>query len=244
MPRRIILFELNEVPWKIVDDYVADHAGSALAGVVERATCFTSMAADRGHLSPWTTWPTLHRGVNDEMHMIASFGQDHEAADAAYPPIWTLLLQADVSVGILRDLALVPGAGRPGVLRLLPAGRFRHRAGRRSGGARDVPAVQPHDVPGIGSQCRHQRAPQGGTSGSEEGTCTRDPATDVRRSRRPAGRRAPALVEEQPAPHSAGRARVRPVHEAAAAQRDGVQLVLHQPCRFGNAPLLGRVPSG
>jgi len=108
MPRRIILFELNEVPWKIVDDYVADHAGSALAGVVERATCFTSMAADRGHLSPWTTWPTLHRGVNDEMHMIASFGQDHEAADAAYPPIWTLLRRADVSVGICGTLHSFP----------------------------------------------------------------------------------------------------------------------------------------
>ncbi len=108
MSRRIILFELNEVPWKIVDDYTSDHPDSALAGVMSRSTCFTSMAADRGHLSPWTTWPTFHRGVNDEKHMIASFGQDHEAADAEYPPIWELLQRAGVSVGICGTLHSFP----------------------------------------------------------------------------------------------------------------------------------------
>lgn len=108
MSRRVILFELNEVPWKVVDDYASDHPDSALAHLLARATGFTSMAADRGHLSPWTTWPTLHRGVNDELHMIASFGQDHEAADAAYPPIWTLLQQSGVSVGICGTLHSFP----------------------------------------------------------------------------------------------------------------------------------------
>ena len=31
MTRRIMLFELNEVPWRIVDEFVADHPTSALA---------------------------------------------------------------------------------------------------------------------------------------------------------------------------------------------------------------------
>jgi len=77
----IVMFELNEVPWEILDDYVAARPTSAMGRVLERSHCFTSMAADRGHLSPWTTWPTLHRGVNDEQHMIASFGQDRRQAD-------------------------------------------------------------------------------------------------------------------------------------------------------------------
>ena len=76
MTRRIVLFELNEVPWRIVDEYVAEHPGAALARILPRSRCYTTITADRGHLSPWTTWPTLHRGVNDEQHMIASFGQD------------------------------------------------------------------------------------------------------------------------------------------------------------------------
>ena len=61
--------------------------------------CYTSMTADRGHLSPWTTWPTLHRGVNDEQHMIASFGQDRSVADRRFPPIWSLLHEPGLASG-------------------------------------------------------------------------------------------------------------------------------------------------
>ena len=84
MRRAIVLFELNEVPWEILDDFVAARPGSGLARVLARSHSFTSMAADRGHLSPWTTWPTLHRGVNDERHMIASFGEDRSEADRRF----------------------------------------------------------------------------------------------------------------------------------------------------------------
>jgi hypothetical protein len=65
--------------------------------VLAGSHCYTSMTADRGHLSPWTTWPTLHRGVNDEQHMIASIGQDRSLADRRFPPIWSLLHEAGVS---------------------------------------------------------------------------------------------------------------------------------------------------
>ena len=108
MRRAIVLFELNEVPWEILDDYVAARPGSGLARVLARSHSFTSMAADRGHLSPWTTWPTLHRGVNDERHMIASFGQDRSEADRRFPPVWTLLHDAGVSAGVCAPLHSYP----------------------------------------------------------------------------------------------------------------------------------------
>jgi hypothetical protein len=108
MRRAIVLFELNEVPWEILDDYVAARPGSGLARVLARSHSFTSMAADRGHLSPWTTWPTLHRGVNDERHMIASFGQDRTEADRRFPPVWTLLHDAWVSAGVCAPLHSYP----------------------------------------------------------------------------------------------------------------------------------------
>jgi hypothetical protein len=110
MRRSIVVFELNEVPWEILDDYVAARPTSALGRVVARSHCFTSMAADRGHLSPWTTWPTLHRGVNDEQHMIASFGQDRRQADQQFPPIWSLLRAAGVSVGVCGTLHSYPAS--------------------------------------------------------------------------------------------------------------------------------------
>ena len=108
MRRSIVVFELNEVPWEILDDYVATRPASALARVLAGSRCYTSMTADRGHLSPWTTWPTLHRGVNDEQHMIASFGQDRSLADQRYPPIWSLLHEAGVSVGVCGTLHSYP----------------------------------------------------------------------------------------------------------------------------------------
>jgi hypothetical protein len=104
----ILVFELNEVPWEILDDYVATRSTSTLARVLARSHCYTSMTADRGHLSPWTTWPTLHRGVNDEQHMIASFGQDRRPADRRFPPIWSLLHDAGVSVGVCGTLHTYP----------------------------------------------------------------------------------------------------------------------------------------
>jgi hypothetical protein len=104
----ILVFELNEVPWEILDDYVEARPTSALARVLARSHCYTSMTADRGHLSPWTTWPTLHRGVNDEQHLIASFGQDRRRADRRFPPIWSLLHDAGVSVAVCGTLHTYP----------------------------------------------------------------------------------------------------------------------------------------
>jgi hypothetical protein len=108
MTRRIVLFELNEVPWRIVDEYVADHPHAALSRILRSSRCYTTVTADRGHLSPWTTWPTLHRGVNDEQHMIGSFGQDRAQADRCFPPVWQLLHDAGVSVGICGTLHSFP----------------------------------------------------------------------------------------------------------------------------------------
>jgi hypothetical protein len=108
VPRKVILFELNEVPWRIVDDYVERNPGSALAGALGRSHRYEAYAEDRGHLSPWTTWPSLHRGVNDEAHMIGDLGQDRTKADQEYPPIWQLLHEDGVSVGVCGSLHSFP----------------------------------------------------------------------------------------------------------------------------------------
>jgi hypothetical protein len=100
MPRKIILFELNEVPWRIVDDLVARRPDGALASMLRRSAQYETVAADSGHLSPWKTWPTVHRGVPDDRHLIGDLGQDRAAADAAYPPVWQLLHERGARVGV------------------------------------------------------------------------------------------------------------------------------------------------
>jgi hypothetical protein len=111
MPRKIILFELNEVPWGVVDDHAARLPDGALASMLRRSAQYETVAADTGHLSPWRTWPSLHRGVPDERHLIGDLGQDRAAADEAYPPVWQLLHEQGARVGVGGSLHSSPPPG-------------------------------------------------------------------------------------------------------------------------------------
>lgn len=104
----VVVFELNEVPWRIVDWWVTDHPDSALATVLAHADTYTTVAPDDGHLSPWITWPTLHRGVPNTVHGIAHFGQDTAAADADTPTWWSVAVEAGRRVGLFGLLHTSP----------------------------------------------------------------------------------------------------------------------------------------
>ena len=104
MHRKIILFELNEVPWRIVDDHAANSPDGVMATILRRCRQYVAVAADSGHLSPWRTWPSLHRGVPDHVHLISDLGQDRDAVDEAYPPVWRLLHDHGASVGLCCSL--------------------------------------------------------------------------------------------------------------------------------------------
>jgi hypothetical protein len=108
MARKVILFELNEVPWRVVDDHVARAPAGPLATALRRSHQYVTVAADAGHLSPWRTWPTVHRGVPDERHRISALGQDNTAADRAFPPVWQLLHAHGASVGVCGSLHSAP----------------------------------------------------------------------------------------------------------------------------------------
>lgn len=108
MPSKIILFELNEVPFRIIDDFVQWRPSSNLARLLPRCLPFDTFAGDSGHLSPWKTWPTVHRGVVADKHLINDFGQDLSSVDAEYPPIWQLLVDAGVPTGIFGSLHTYP----------------------------------------------------------------------------------------------------------------------------------------
>ncbi|RRN62200.1 hypothetical protein [Caulobacter sp. 602-1] len=65
---------------------------------------FETLAADKIQLDPWIAWPSFHRGVNDETHRLLRLGQRTERADSAFPPIWRLLADGGVSVGVYGSL--------------------------------------------------------------------------------------------------------------------------------------------
>lgn len=102
----VIVYELNEVPWKVLDEHVKRHPDGAFAHVLEYGATFTTVAADSGHLSPWVTWPSLHRGVANDDHGIQDLGQD--VSTFRYKPIWEIVRDHGLAVGVFGSLQSWP----------------------------------------------------------------------------------------------------------------------------------------
>ena len=58
-------------------------------------------------MHPWTTWPTLHRGVNNNYHGIQFINQPLDYAKK-YPPIWEVLQRNGIKVGVFGSLQSYP----------------------------------------------------------------------------------------------------------------------------------------
>ena len=71
----IIVYELNEVPRRLFDFYADAFPSSAFAQLRKHSHLFETLTADVGGLSPWITWPTMHRGVSNVEHEISELGQ-------------------------------------------------------------------------------------------------------------------------------------------------------------------------
>ncbi len=108
MGKKIILFELNEVPFRIIDCFCQWRPQSNFARLLPQCYKYETYAEDKSDLSPWKTWPTVHRGVNDEKHLIYDFGQDLTDVDKEYPAIWRLLAANGVSTGVCGSLHTYP----------------------------------------------------------------------------------------------------------------------------------------
>ena len=107
MKRKVILFELNEVPWRVIERFAGERPASALARLLERASTFITRTPDR-QLSPWTTWATVHRGVPDADHEILDFGQELDRVNQRYEPLWRLAADAGLQVGNVGSLHTYP----------------------------------------------------------------------------------------------------------------------------------------
>jgi len=109
---KIVVYELNEVPWRVIDRYLASRNSTHLGKLLETAAQLTTRTTDSGELHPWSTWPTMHRGVNNDAHGIRFINQDLTAAKA-YPPLWQLLAESGTTVGICGCLQSFPPLAHP-----------------------------------------------------------------------------------------------------------------------------------
>ena len=108
MQRKIVLFEMNEVPFKILDQFIRWAPDSVMASRLPGCRQYGTLTQDVSSLTPWMTWPGVHRGVNDEQHRVTEFGQDLSEIDRAYPPLWEFLRKNGVRVGMFGSLHSYP----------------------------------------------------------------------------------------------------------------------------------------
>jgi hypothetical protein len=102
--RKILLFEINEVPFKVIDRYVVARPDSNLARMLGLSKQYRTICEDQVELVPWISWPTLHRGVIDQQHGIRHLGQALESANRSYPPVWQTMVEHGLTVGIMGSL--------------------------------------------------------------------------------------------------------------------------------------------
>lgn len=101
---KIILFELNEVPLKIFHYYIKLRPNSWLAKNFGKFKKYETVTENQGHLSPWNTWPTLHRGVSNDKHYISEFNQNLKDVDQEFAPIWSILAENNIKIGVFGSL--------------------------------------------------------------------------------------------------------------------------------------------
>ncbi len=104
----IIVYELNEVPKKLFDFYSNSHPNSAFSFLRKHSSLYETHTADVGSLSPWITWPTMHRGVSNVDHEISDLGQDLRKINVEFPNVQHILADHGVRVGIFGSLQSYP----------------------------------------------------------------------------------------------------------------------------------------
>ena len=101
--KEIILYEINELPEIILNRFKKIY--KPFNDLIEDFSIYKTINKDKvKNLSPWITWPTLHRGVNFCDHQISNLGQDLSTINNIYPPLWEKLKSQGYSVGVYGSL--------------------------------------------------------------------------------------------------------------------------------------------
>lgn len=106
---KIIVYELNELPWRVLDRYLSEAPNGPFARLVSESAAYTTITPDEGELSPWITWPTLHRGVDSSIHGLKFLNQD-KSCSSQWPPIWEILQHNGITTGVFGSLQSFPPA--------------------------------------------------------------------------------------------------------------------------------------
>ena len=105
--KKLIIYELNEVPLRVLKKFVLSNPKSRFSYLLKKGILKKTFTLDGGELHPWSTWPTVHRGVNNNIHQINFINQSLKFAKD-WPPIWEYLIKNKITVGIFGSLQSYP----------------------------------------------------------------------------------------------------------------------------------------
>ncbi|WP_156036163.1 hypothetical protein [Blastococcus sp. URHD0036] len=108
---RILLYELNEVPWELVDHHVARRPGGALATALRDGVAATTVCHDPVELQPWRTWPSFHTSSYTDEHRSFDLGQDPDTFRGEN--LWDVAAAAGKRVGLFGAMQSWPARVQP-----------------------------------------------------------------------------------------------------------------------------------
>lgn len=122
--RRIVLVELNEITWRLIDPLLKRNELPAFADLIRRGAKGTPIAPEvPPDLDPWISWNTVFTGRPPEEHGVKFLEQPPDTVKG--PKIWDMVADAGRTVGVFGSTMswpprtdvrgfIVPGTFSPG----------------------------------------------------------------------------------------------------------------------------------
>ncbi len=108
MKRKYIVFEINEIPNRVIDTFVEENPDSHWAAITAKSARFIAATPDQLQLHPKLSWQTFHRGVPDVEHGFVEYNQTEAEGKGKFPPIWEIIKDAGKSVGCGASIGSYP----------------------------------------------------------------------------------------------------------------------------------------
>jgi hypothetical protein len=108
--KKVLLIELNEINWGVIDKLIADHGEGYLPNFTrlrkDGASGVQSAVERPPLLDPWVTWVTLHTGVPPSVHGAEVLEQESDTIAAKRT--WHYAADAGRSVGVFGSISAYP----------------------------------------------------------------------------------------------------------------------------------------
>ena len=93
----LILFEVLELPWFLLQMYAKDHPESHLASLLGHSLTASVITESTKNLRSWVASTTMHRGVSQHTHGLKFINQKEPLI---HPPIWVALARQGRRIGV------------------------------------------------------------------------------------------------------------------------------------------------